>query len=146
MGKYQYFGGGGGAGITFGSPTSNAQVILTNNINLNTGDAFEQVVYVNEAQTPAPVLLRRFSGNAISPGTGQSAFSKSGPGILYLSGSNTYTGVTQVANGLLIANISSYDDGVTPGAFGIATSAISIGDAGVLRMPRVNRRAQIWVS
>ena len=118
------FAGTGGQSITFGSTTSNNQVVLTNNINLNTTDAFQGNITVNGTTAGSSTLL----SGSILPGTGPSGLSKSGAGILYLSGANTYTGATQVANGLLIAQNNSLADGATPGAFGLDTSAILIGD------------------
>jgi fibronectin-binding autotransporter adhesin len=101
------FSNGGGAVLAFGSSTSNAQVILPNAINLNTGDGFQQNVYVAKGVGGDSTL---FSG-VISGGTSTGAASgltKVGGGTLILSNaSNSYSGYTAIEGGTLVAEARS---------------------------------------
>ena len=66
-----------------------------------------------------------FTGTISNAGT--RALTKSGTGTQTLSGANTYTGVTTVSAGALVAGTNSAVS--TNGAFGNASSAIILGDA-----------------
>jgi len=112
-------GSSGGTPAVFGSTTSNNQVILENNLSLNTTDPFQQYIYVYKGTGGDSTL---FSG-VISNGTGTGAASgivKTGLGTLILSNANnSYSGYTTVGQGTLIAaaNTPAAGVGVT-GAFG----------------------------
>ncbi len=60
--------------------------------------------------------------------SGSAAYTEVGLGTQTLSGQNTYTGATTVSGGTLIAGTDSPNGG--PGAFGNASSPITLGDAG----------------
>ena len=133
------FAGGGGNGITFGSATANNQVILTNSINLNTSDAFQQYIFVNGTNTGDSALLT----GQITQQTGTGAASglkKSGVGMLILSNTTSnFSGFIFVEQGSLVAAGNSVGSG--GGVFGTGTgtsvtptapSAISLGDGNTI--------------
>ena len=120
------FGGTGGNGITFGSSTSNNQVILTNSINLNTTDSFQQSIVVNGVTAGSSVLL---SGQITQPAdsitvnnTEASGIIKSGLGTLILSNTTSnFSGLVIVDQGTLVAGGNSIGTG--GGVFGTGTGS-----------------------
>jgi fibronectin-binding autotransporter adhesin len=108
----------GGIPVVFGSTTSNNQVIFQNALSLGTTDPFQQNIYVYKGTGGDSTL---FSG-VISNGTGTGSASgivKEGLGTLILSGANTYSGLTTVSQGTLVAGTNSAAAGLsTTGAFG----------------------------
>ena len=120
------FMGTGGATMVLGSTTADNKVILTNNINLVATDGFQRPIYVEKGLGGDSAEL----SGVLSPNlTGTVGLSKQGPGTLILSGLNTYNGPTTVTAGTLIVRQDSFSDGATPGALGVATSAIALAAA-----------------
>jgi autotransporter-associated beta strand protein len=121
--------GTGDTALVFGSTSSDNVVTFTNPINLNTGDGFLRNVYVDSG---GPAVM----SGVLSPGTGPSGLVKFGPGKLYLSAQNTFSGTLAVNDGILVANGNAVPvvDPLHPefnaGAFGNGTSAINVGDGG----------------
>ena len=64
----------------------------------------------------------------VTDGTASGSLTKTGPGTLVLTNSNTYTGVTSVGNGIL--SISNVATGLTPQALG-ENSLVTLGVAGI---------------
>ncbi len=126
-------GSSGGQVLAFGSSTSGGQVVLPNAINLNTGDGFQQNIYVATGTGSGNSAL--LSG-VISNGTGTGAASglnKIGGGTLILSnaGSN-YAGYTSIYAGTLVAEASSSVTAASStsggtGVFGSGFGAIGAG-------------------
>ncbi len=83
-----------GSVLTFGSPTANNQVNFTNSIDLN-GETRQ--IYVAKGTGGDSALI---SGNILDS-VGGAALLKTGAGDLILSGTDTYTGGTTVAGGIL---------------------------------------------
>jgi autotransporter-associated beta strand protein len=84
-----------GSALILGSPYANAQVDFQNPINLNGGF---QTVSVLSPNTPG------VGGKISGAITGAGGFTKNGPGILELSGANTYTAFTSVNAGTLLVS------------------------------------------
>ena len=119
VGTNQIGNSAGSGVISFGSSTSDSQVILPNAINLNTTDTTEQNIYVTQGTGTDSVLL----SGVLSNGTGSTAASglnKIGNGTLILSNSaNSYSGYTSVIGGTLVAEANSPAAGPsTTGVFG----------------------------
>ncbi len=94
--------------LVFGSTTSDSQVEFTNAINLNTGDAFQRRIYVEQGTGGDSTLL----SGVLSPGLGLTGVYKLGGGTLILSATNTYTGATFVEAGKLLITGSIADGAV----------------------------------
>jgi autotransporter-associated beta strand protein len=84
-----------GSALILGSPYANAQVDFQNPLNLNGG---YQTVSVLSPNTPG------VGGKISGAITGAGGFTKNGPGILELSGANTYTAFTNVSAGTLLVS------------------------------------------
>ncbi|MEO5716455.1 MAG: autotransporter-associated beta strand repeat-containing protein [Luteolibacter sp.] len=110
--------GSGTTPMIFGSSAADNQVEVTNNINLNTGDAFQRILIVNPGLGGDSALL----SGVLSGGAGVGAatgFKKQGDGILILSGNNTLTGLSIINAGTLVAGRDSLSG--SSGAFGTGT-------------------------
>ena len=118
------FMGSGSDPLVFGSTTANNQVTLTNDINLNTTDAYSRVIYVEKGTGGDSAKLT----GVLSPGTGPTGMEKQGTGTLILTGNNTYTGITTVSAGKLLIN---GDQSVATGAMTVASGA-TIGGSGII--------------
>jgi fibronectin-binding autotransporter adhesin len=105
--------------ITFGGTTSNNVVTGTINQSDPPGSAFSQPIYVIKNGTSGWTISGAFS-------TGGSLTINNG--ALTLSGANSYSGATTVNGGTLIAGRNAPSG--ANGAFGNATSEISLGTAG----------------
>ena len=105
--------------IAFGSSTSDSQVILPNNINLNTTDTTEQNIYVTKGTGTDSVLLSGVLSNG-SGTTAASGLNKIGNGTLILNNAgNSYSGYTSIIGGTLVAEANSPAAGPsTTGVFG----------------------------
>jgi fibronectin-binding autotransporter adhesin len=113
------FSGIGGAPLVFGSSTANNVVTLTNNINLNTTDSFNQVIAVEQGKGGDMAVL----SGLLTNGAGTAAASgleKEGPGTLELTNANsTFSGQVALDSGTLIAGGNSPAAGIaTTGVFG----------------------------
>ena len=118
------FMGAGGAPIVFGSSTADSQVIFTNDINLNTTDAFSRVFQVEQGVGGDSAKLT----GVLSPGTGPTGLTKTGLGTLIFAGNNTYTGITTVSAGTLLINGNQT---VATGAMTVASGA-TLGGSGII--------------
>jgi autotransporter-associated beta strand protein len=80
--------------LKFGSTTSNAEVEMTNNINLNGADRTIDVTagVGGDFATMSGIL---------SNSTGTAGFTKTGTGMLVLTNANTYNGTTTISGGTL---------------------------------------------
>lgn len=131
------FMGAGAAPIVFGSSTADSQVVFTNDINLNTIDAFNRVFHVEKGVGGDSAKLT----GVISPGTGPTGLIKTGLGTLILAGNNTYTGTTLVNAGKLLINgdqsaatgAMTVSSGATVGGSGIVGAATTVNSGAVLR-------------
>jgi fibronectin-binding autotransporter adhesin len=131
------FMGAGGDPLVFGSATADNQVIFTNDINLNTPDAFSRVVHVEKGVGGDSAKLT----GVLSPGTGPTGLTKTGAGTLILAGNNTYTGVTSVSAGKLLINgdqtaatgATTVSSTATLGGAGIVGSAVTVNSGAFLR-------------
>jgi fibronectin-binding autotransporter adhesin len=92
----------------------------TNDLNLGTGE-----VTINAARTVTTTAGTLTVGGNIS---GAFAFTKDGAGTLVLGGASTYSGVTTVQRGNLVAAANAPSG--SAGAFGNATTEIALGVAG----------------
>jgi autotransporter-associated beta strand protein len=98
--------------LQLGSLQSNGIVTLQNNLALDDGSAnlpYESRTVVTYAQArPAPVEYldpsRRSVISGVISGSARTSLLKSGPGILELTGANTYAGGTHVDAGVLMVN------------------------------------------
>ena len=105
--------GVGGAIIAFGSNASSGQVILPNAINFNSGDQFQQSIYVaggtgagNSAVLSGVLSEPQTAG--VNNAASASGLNKIGGGTLILTnGANSYSGFTAVEGGTLVAEASS---------------------------------------
>ena len=61
-------------------------------------------------------------GGAISNGVSANSLTKAGPGLLYLAGSNTYTGNTNITGGILLLD---YVGGLTPGSIELGNATVA---------------------
>jgi len=131
------------SGVTLSSATTISGLLtMTNgtldmaNTNLNVGSLIGTGNLTHSTGTKATTILTIGTDNTspasaysglISDGTATSlALTKTGSGTLTLSGANTYTGVTTVNAGTLIAGVDAPSG--SSGAFGNAISAIILGD------------------
>jgi fibronectin-binding autotransporter adhesin len=124
--------------LTFGSPTANAQVELTNSIDLN-GKTRQIDVTAGLGGDSA-----KLSGNILDSQTGAGLL-KTGAGNLVLSGSNTYNGGTTVLGGTLtVGNTDALLDGSSltvgdPSAFAangvVGSSSVAAALQGVTAVP-----------
>ena len=125
--------GGSGAALTWGSdilgvlkfncPTSANVVTLQNAVNLN---GVSRTIFVDD--NPNSNSDSAAISGVISNGTGTAGIVKTGPGILALTGSNTYNGVTTISGGTLQAAILA--NGGAPSSIGDSANAaanLSIG-------------------
>ena len=120
---------GGDATLVDGTFVAGSTLAFTGTVNLGgtartlTTDVLAQGALSSSITTAEPVTM---SGTVSNGG-----IIKAGPGVLVLSGANTYTGDTTVRWGTLTvgANAPNGGAGVT-GALGNATSAIQLGDSG----------------
>jgi autotransporter-associated beta strand protein len=98
--------------LNFGDVGNSFNWTLDNNGN------FSNVLTLSTSTGVAPVISVSNQTATISAGlTGTQGFTKTGSGILLLTGSNNYTGVTTVANGTLALGSSSTSSSApTPGA------------------------------
>ena len=136
------FMGTGTARLVFGSTSANGKVTFTNDINLNTNDAFERRIYVEQGIGGDSAELT----GVISPGTlagggpAPSGIQKLGNGTLILSGINTYKGVSTVNAGKLLINgdqtaatgTSTVNTGGTLGGTGTVGGAVIVNSGGTL--------------
>ena len=104
--------GSGTNPLVFGSTTANNQVVLTNAINLNTGDPFNRVIDVIKGTGGDSALLSGVLSNGAGTGAA-TGITKSGGGTLILSGSNTFSGQVLVSQGTLVAAGNSAAAGAT---------------------------------
>jgi autotransporter-associated beta strand protein len=113
------------AGFVLGSTTSDNQVNFTNAINLNTGDGFQRVFYVEKSlvSSNASALL----SGVLSSGTNLTGFSKQGGGTLYLSALNQFGGQLTVVDGFLVAQNNSPVGGFGAFGSGAINSTINVG-------------------
>ena len=95
--------GAGTAPMVLGSPTADSPVTMTNDINLNTADQFNRVIFVEQGTGGDRALLSGIisGGTALKSATG---IEKQGGGTLILSNAaNSYSGETLIAAGTLVA-------------------------------------------
>jgi autotransporter-associated beta strand protein len=101
-------GGNGGAALAFGSNAGSGEVILANNLNLNSNDPFQQNIYVATGTGSGnSVLLSGVisNGPSLQSATG---LTKTGGGTLILTNANNnYAGYTAIYGGTIIAEASS---------------------------------------
>ncbi len=134
-------GGGGNLGI---SNNGAVPATLANQLNINDNATYQSVAGltftgpINLTGTGSinfsigPNSNITLAGNINATTNGINLSTGSGAGGLTLSGANLYTGPTSITMGTLIAGADSPDNGTgnpNGGAFGNATSAITIGDA-----------------
>jgi fibronectin-binding autotransporter adhesin len=110
-----------GAPLIFGSQTANATLIFQNDINLNTA---VREIRVNKSLTSGDSA--RLTG--VLSGTGASGVNKTGAGTLVLSGTNSYTGATNVNQGTLLVN---GNQSAATGAVTVASTA-TLGGTGTI--------------
>ncbi len=89
-----------GAVLTFGSNTANSQVDFTDSIDLYGGN---RQIEVASGEGGDSALI---SGNLIDT-LGGASLAKTGPGVLILSGTDTYSGGTYVDGGTLVATTAA---------------------------------------
>ena len=131
------FMGAGADPLVFGSTTADNQVVFTNDINLNTTDAFSRVIHVEKGVGGDSAKLT----GVLSPGTGPTGLTKTGAGTLILTGNNTYTGTTSVSAGKLLINgdqtvatgATTVSSGATLGGAGIVGSTVTVNSGAFLR-------------
>lgn len=131
------FMGTGADPLVFGSTTADNQVIFTNDINLNTTDAFSRVINVEKGLGGDSAKLT----GVLSPGTGPTGLTKTGAGTLIFAGNNTYTGTTAVTAGKLLINgdqtaatgATTVSSGATLGGAGIVGSTVTVNSGAFLR-------------
>jgi autotransporter-associated beta strand protein len=106
--------------LKFGSTSSNAEVEMTNNINLNGSNRTIEVTagVGGDFATMSGVL---------SNSTGTFGFTKTGTGRLVLTNSNTYNGATVISAGSLFVNGSTHSSS----AFSVASGATLAGAGSV---------------
>jgi len=114
-----------GGNFVFGTPTSDARVIVTNDIGVNNNGGARTITVNAGAGGDAA----EFTGS-ITPGTagGVSGITKNGDGRLILSGSNTYSGTTTVNAGTLQVNHRFALQNSVPVLGGSGTIAVSVAD------------------
>ena len=71
-------------------------------------------------------MFNPYASQTVMPAiSGTGTVTKLGPGITYLSGSNTYTGGTTISGGVLdIATTASLPGWITPGGFAVTAGAV----------------------
>ncbi|MES2921275.1 MAG: autotransporter-associated beta strand repeat-containing protein [Verrucomicrobiota bacterium] len=128
--------------LVFGSTTADSQVEFKNPINLNTGDAFERRIYVEQGVGGDSALLSGVLSFGMTGGPtpvpAPTGMEKLGPGTLILSAANTYFGLTSVSGGKLLVNGSTSTGNVavnntgTLGGAGTIGGAITVNNGGTL--------------
>lgn len=136
------FMGAGTVRLVFGSTTANGKVTFTNPINLNTTDAFQRVIFVEQGAGGDSAELSGVlsPGTATGGGPALTGINKLGNGILILSGANTYKGATTVSAGKLLINgdqtvatgPATVNSGATLGGTGTLGGAITVNPGGKL--------------
>jgi fibronectin-binding autotransporter adhesin len=136
------FMGAGTVRLVFGSTTANGKVTFTNPINLNTPDAFQRVLYVEQGAGGDSAELSGVlsPGTATGGGPALTGINKQGNGTLILSGANTYKGATTVSAGKLLVNgdqtvatgLATVNNGATLGGSGTLGGAITVNPGGKL--------------
>ncbi len=104
-----------GAPLIFGATAATDVVDFTNNIDLNTGPRTVTVVDNTAVTTDKAVLSGVLSNGAIT---------KTGNGILQLSGANTFSAVTVTQGTLQFSTVSNMDGG--PSNLGAGTATITL--------------------
>ena len=125
-----------GAELKFGSSNSDSSVLFQNPISLGNGitSFYSRVINVqtptvNDGMDPRSNTDGAYLFGEISGSGAYHNLVKTGNGVLYLTGSNTYTGATEISNGTLFIEDDSglgtpptaaYALNVTPGIHGAA--------------------------
>ena len=136
------FMGAGTVRLVFGSTTANGKVTFTNPINLNTPDAFQRVLHVEQGAGGDSAELSGVlsPGTATGGGPALTGINKLGNGTLILSGANTYKGATTVSAGKLLINgdqtvatgPATVNSGATLGGTGTLGGALTVNPGGKL--------------
>jgi len=133
--------GAGDERLVFGSTTADSQVEFTNPINLNTNDAFQRRIYVEQGVGGDSALLSGVLSPGLlggGPALAPTGLEKLGGGTLILGAANTYPGMTSVSAGKLLVNGSTSTGNVavnstgTLGGTGTIGGAITVNSSGTL--------------
>jgi len=110
--------------LVFGDATANRKVTITNNISLN---AVDRTILVHRGTGAVDGAI---SGVIDRGASGAAKLTKTGGGVLELSGANIYTGLTTISAGtLLVTNTTG--SGTGTGAVSVAAGA-TLGGSGII--------------
>ncbi len=124
--------GTGSLAVNGGALDLNAQSLLVGALSGSSGSVITSAVGGAASLSVNQASNTEYAG-VIQDGSGVVGLSKSGSGILYLSGNNTYSGNTYITDGQIRATANGTTDGSNNNAFGTGDIFVSGSGAAVLR-------------